>query len=176
MATLAALFRPSPEIVLALVLLEGSLRAPAYRLWASADFGYTPRERAAWVVPDGAARTRWVSWPNERRFMNARWKGPVPAGAVAIVHTHPGVVDPKPSGQDIETAQRLGVSVYTVSRTGIWKALPDGSIVSVDDARWWKACRAGGCEETRDPEFRSAAGNSTKPSELRNLDSDSAYP
>ncbi|MCM3875695.1 MAG: Mov34/MPN/PAD-1 family protein [Thermoanaerobaculia bacterium] len=174
-ASLAAFFRPSPELVLALALLEGTLRAPAYRLWAAADFGYTPRERAAWIVPDESEGVRWVNWPNGRRFLSARWNGPVPAGAVAIVHTHPGMVDPKPSPQDVETACRLGVPVYTVSRSGIWKAVPDGSIVSVDDSRWWSACRTGACDDTRNPEFRSARSAPT-PAELRNLGTDSAYP
>lgn len=178
MASLAAFFRPSPELVLALSLLEGGIRAPAYRLWASAEFGYTPRECAAWVVSGEAEGTRWVAWPNGRRFLAARWTGPIPAGAVAIVHTHPAVVDPKPSEQDIETAGHLGIPVYTVSRSGIWKALPDGSVVPVDDARWWNSCRSGACDETRNPEFRSAqsAQSSLRSAESRNLGSDSAYP
>jgi hypothetical protein len=174
-ASIAAFFRPSPELVLALALLEGALRAPAYRLWAAADFGSTPRECAAWVVPDGSEGVRWVNWPNGRRFLTAKWKGPVPAGAVAIVHTHPAMVDPKPSEQDIETARRIGLPVYTVSRSGIWKAVPDGSIVPVESSRWWDACRAGGCEESRHPEFRSARG-ATNPAESRNLGAESAYP
>lgn len=172
MPFLAALFRPSPEIVLALALLEGSLRVPAYRLWAAADFGYTPRERAAWIVPGEPSGLRWVNWPNGRSFLSAQWKGPVPAGAVAIVHTHPAAVDPKPSERDRETAGRLGVPVYTVSRSGIWKAAPDGSIVPVEDARWWNSCESGSCDETRPPEFRSASN----PSFPRNLEPDSAYP
>jgi len=178
LAFVAALLRPSPEHVLALVLLEGSLRAPAYRLWAAADFGYTPRECAAWIVPDESEGVRWVSWPNGHLFLAERWKGSVPAGAVAIVHTHPAMVSPKPSRQDIETARRFGVTVYTVSRSGIWKAVPDGSIVTVDDSGWWNACRTGACEEMRHPEFRSARSTPSSPSprELRNLESDSAYP
>jgi Prokaryotic homologs of the JAB domain len=175
LASVAALFRPSPELLLALAIFEGTLRAPAYKLWESADFGYTPRECAAWVVPDEAEGMRWVHWPNGRRFRAAQWTGPVPAGAVAIVHTHPDMVDSKPSEQDVQTARRLGVPVYTVSRTGIWKAVPDGSIVSVDGSRWWNACRTGHCEETRSPEFRSAR-HETIPAELRNLGLESAYP
>ena len=172
---LAAFFRPSPEFVLALALLEGTFRAPAYKLWAAADFGYTHVECAAWVVPDESEGVRWVNWPKGRHFMAARWNGPVPAGVVAIVHTHPSVVNPKPSEQDVETARRLGVPVYTVSRSGIWKAVPDGSIVSVDAARWWSACGSGACDGTRNPEFRSAQ-NAPGPAKLRNLGSESAYP
>jgi len=161
--------------VLALALLEGTLRVPAYRLWAAADFGHTPGERAAWVVPDASEGLRWVNWPDGRRFLTAHWKGPVPPGAVAIVHTHPAVVDPKPSAQDVNTARGLGLPVYTVSRSGIWKVVPGGSIVAVDDRRWWSVCRTGGCEEARHPEFRSVRGH-TNPEDSRNFETDSAYP
>lgn len=170
--SIAALLRPSPELVLVLALLEGSLRAPAYRLWEAARFGQDVSESAAWVLKDDAGRLRWLAWPAEQRVRRAEWGGPVPADAVAIAHTHPTAGDPKPSPEDVATARRLGVPVYTVSRSGIWKAVPDGSIVPVDDSRWWSGCKAGGCEKTRDPETRSAA----KSSGMRNLGSDSAYP
>lgn len=153
-------------------LLESTLRPPAFRLWESAGFGKETSERAAWVLKDDAGRVRWLAWPNGRRYLRARWEGPVPADAVAIAHTHPTTVDPKPSEQDVETARELRMPVYTVSRSGIWKALPDGFVVAVDDARWWSACRSGACEEVRDPEFRSARG----PFGVRNLEPESAYP
>jgi len=129
-------------------------------------------ERAAWVLDGDAAGTRWLAWPDGRRYLRARWDGPVPANAVAIVHTHPAMVDPKPSEQDIDTARRLGVPVYTVSRSGIWKAIPDGSVVPVDHSRWWNGCRSGACDEAQDPDFRSARG----PSSPRNFAPESAYP
>lgn len=174
LASVAAIFRPSPEVVLALALLEGTLRAPAYRLWEAARFGQEISERAAWVLKDDAGRLRWLAWPAEYKYLRAHWEGSIPAAAVAIAHTHPTRVDPKPSQQDAETARRLGVPVYTVSRSGIWKAMPDGSIVPVRDSDWWSACRAGPCDETRLAEFQSAQGPPSD--ELRNLGTGSAYP
>jgi hypothetical protein len=158
--------RPAPR------LLESTLRAPAYRLWEAARFGHEISERAAWVLRDDAGGVRWLAWPDGRRYRRARWDGPVPRDAVAIAHTHPAAVDPKPSEKDIETARQLRVPVYTVSRSGIWKAGPDGSVVAVDDATWWTGCRSGACDETRDPDFRSAR----KKSDPRNLEPESAYP
>lgn len=115
---------------------------------------------------------RWQAWPDERRHLQARWTGPVPADAVAIVHTHPAAVDPKPSLEDIETARGVGMPVYTVSRAGIWKAEPDGLVVAVDDERWWSGCRSEGCgAPERDPEFRSAPDAS----DSRNPGAESAY-
>jgi len=82
------------------------------------------------------------------------------------------MVDPKPSLQDIETARRIGLPVYAVSRAGIWKAEPDGLVVAVEVGRWWAGCRSGGCSAPeRDPEFRSARGIS----DSRNLESEPAY-
>jgi len=158
--------RPTPY------LLESTLRAPAYRLWEAAGFGHENSERAAWILKDSAGRLRWLDWPDGRRYLRALWEGPVPADAVAIAHTHPAVVNPKPSEQDIETARRLRLPVYTVSRSGIWKAVPDGSVVAVDDAFWWTRCHSGACDETRDPYFRSAR----EAFDPRNLEPESAYP
>lgn len=140
------------------LLLESTLRPPAYRLWQAAGFGHESTEVAAWVLVDDAGHVSWLMWPDERKYLRAHWEGPRPADVVAIVHTHPAAVDPKPSLKDVETAQELGVPVYTVSRIGIWKAVPDGSIISVGDARWWTSCRSGACAGNRDPEFRSARG------------------
>lgn len=153
-------------------LLESSLRPPAYRLWEEAGFGGEARECAAWVLAVDAGHVRWQAWPDGRAYLRARWKGPVPADAVAIVHTHPAVVDPRPSSQDLETAHRVGVPVYTVSRAGIWKAEPDGRVVAVDDKDWWRSCRSGACRvPERDPESRSARGGL----DSRNPGAESAY-
>jgi hypothetical protein len=78
---------------------------------------------------------------------------------VAIVHTHPAVVDLKPSPQDLDTARMVSMPLYTVSRAANWEAEPNGVVVAVDDARWWVGCGAGTCSAPEDdPEFRSARG------------------
>ncbi|MFI5197703.1 MAG: Mov34/MPN/PAD-1 family protein [Thermoanaerobaculia bacterium] len=139
-------------------LLERTLRSPAYRLWQAAGFGHENTELAAWVLVDDAGTVSWLLWPDERKYLRAHWEGPRPADVVAIVHTHPAAVNPKPSTKDVETAQEIGVPVYTVSRSGIWKAVPDGSIIAVDDANWWAGCRSSACAGGPDPEFRNARG------------------
>ncbi len=123
-------------------VLEADLRAQAFRLWEAGGFGLDRSERAAWAVaaPAGIA---WRPWPWDRRDLRSRWLGPAPPGAVAIVHTHPAVVDPRPSPQDCATAARLGVAVYTVSRSGIWKAEPGGAVTRIGDERWFAGCEAG---------------------------------
>jgi hypothetical protein len=128
-------------------VLEAELRDEAFRLWQASGFGADRTERAAWVVraPAGVA---WRDWPWDRRYEQTRWLGPTPAGAVAIVHTHPAVVDPRPSVTDRATAGSLGVAVYTISRSGIWKVGPDGLVTRVGDERWWSGCESRGhCRE-----------------------------
>ncbi len=153
-------------------LFESTLRPRAYRLWEESGFGGVAVERAAWVLALDAGNVRWQAWPDEQLYLRAHWRGPVPADAVAIVHTHPDAGNPRPSPQDIETARRIGVPVYAVSRAGIWKAEPNGLVLAVDDKRWWIGCRSGACgAPERDPEFRSAR----RVSDSRNLVADSAY-
>lgn len=123
-------------------VLEADLRGEAFRLWEAGSFGLDRSERAAWVV-DGPAGLAWRTWPWDRRYLQSRYLGPTPAGAIAIVHTHPTVVDPRPSLTDQATAVRLRIAVYTVSRSGIWRVEPDGAVTRVGDERWWAGCKAG---------------------------------
>ena len=85
-------------------VLEAGLREEAFRLWRSCGFGADRTERAAWVVR-ASAGVAWRDWPWDRRYLESRWLGPTPAGAFAIVHTHPAVVDPRPSPTDRATAR-----------------------------------------------------------------------
>lgn len=142
----AAIRRGAPAEVES--VLETGLRGEAFRLWKAGGFGGDRSERAAWVVraPSGVA---WRDWPWDRRYLESRWLGPTPGEAVAIVHTHPAVVDPRPSVTDRATATRLGIAVYTVSRRGIWKVEPDGTVTRIGDETGWAGCEtAGSCRES----------------------------
>lgn len=144
-------------------VLEADLRPEAFRLWEAAGFGLDRSEHAAWVVesPGGLA---WRPWPWDRRYLQSRWLGPPPPGAIAIVHTHPAIVDPRPSPTDRATAARLGITVYTVSRSGIWKAESDGAVTRVGDEHWYDGCEARKpCRESAGaPSALAEAGNRAK--------------
>lgn len=141
-------------------VLEAGLRDPAFRLWALAGYGNDRSEHAAWIVA-GSGGPAWRSWPCDRRYLQSRWVGPTPPGAIAIVHTHPAVVNPLPSPQDRATAARLGLAVYTVSRSGIWKVEPGGAVTRVRDEHWLDGCgRGSACREsTPGPLALAEAGN-----------------
>jgi hypothetical protein len=59
------------------------------------------------------------------------WNLPIPSGALAIAHTHPITESGRPSSQDISTAKRIKLTIYTISRGGIWKVTPNGSIIRI---------------------------------------------
>jgi proteasome lid subunit RPN8/RPN11 len=87
----------------------------AWRLLEDAQWGATPFEQAAFAVngPDG--RTEFVRWPASNSMFRAIFRGSVPPGTFAIVHTHPNS-KPEPSGDDTTTSQRFGIPVYVVTR------------------------------------------------------------
>ena len=57
----------------------------------------------------------------------------VPAGAQAIVHTHPTADSPLPSEGDIAAAKAAGCPNYELSHSEIWVANPDGTTGKVGD-------------------------------------------
>lgn len=136
---------PKPDPSSACVV--GAIRDPAFSLWRDAGYGYVKSERAAWIVKNGETGTAWVRWPHSANGVaSEKWKGIRPTFAIAIVHTHPDTVDPRPSLVDAETARIQGLPIYTVSRSGIWKVTPTGETALVEGNRWWQGCSSpNGC-------------------------------
>jgi len=122
------------------LLVDGALKTDAFRLWREAGCGSRKTEHAAWIVVDGDAYVSLVGWPARGLVWKEVWRGPPPPGVVAIIHTHPDAVDPRPSEKDVATSREFGIPNYTVSRRGIWKATPDGETVQVDGEAWFVRC------------------------------------
>ena len=108
-------------------LESAPVHASLEHLLEQAQYGLTPYEAAAWIVRDGGG-VALREWNFTRAYEKASWSGPPPAGALAIVHTHPIHADPRPSSGDAALARRLGLPVYTLTRNGLWEARPDGTI------------------------------------------------
>ena len=90
----------------------------SWALLKAARWGQSPYEQAAFAVLDANGRVTFVMWQFDHMTFEAEYRGPVPANAFAIVHTHPnGRL--MPSDDDRATAQRLGIFVYVVTRTAI---------------------------------------------------------
>ena len=47
------------------------------------------------------------------------------ANIIAVMHTHPNGIDPKPAGDDLRLADRFGVPVFTMTQRGMYVYDPD---------------------------------------------------
>ncbi len=97
---------------------NGALLDQSWNLLAAARWGTTRYECAAFatVGPDGTVE--FVRWPRSDRELRADFVGTLPAGTIAIVHTHPNEF-PLPSDHDSALARRLGIGVYTLTRSAV---------------------------------------------------------
>jgi hypothetical protein len=91
-------------------------------------------EESAFVVRLGSGRLVFVRWPRSAASHEGRWSRAIPAGAIAIVHTHPNWL-PEPSRIDIRTAAHAHLVVYVLTRFRI--TMTDGGAVqTVVDGPW----------------------------------------
>lgn len=113
--------------LLALVLACGDLCSPQAMFWydhllAEGGYGRFDRERAAFLIRESDGTLTLEPWTNGD-FRRASFRGAVPAGAIAIVHTHPRS-EPRPSVHDRDEARRLNLTVIVVTPGRIEFALP----------------------------------------------------
>lgn len=91
-------------------------------------------ELAAFIVRTPRGAFDLSNWPN-RGILRAHWEGPIPVGAVGIVHSHPRNV-PRPSLQDRAEAMRLKLPIYVVSRGALCVAGILGEVHCADGVPW----------------------------------------
>jgi proteasome lid subunit RPN8/RPN11 len=84
-------------------------------------------EHGAFIVAGENGEPRLVHWVSRLAFREARWRGPLPDGVLAVIHTHPHK-SPLPSSQDALEARRLGMPFYVVSRSSLSVVGPDGRV------------------------------------------------
>ena len=97
-------------------------------------YGLRDEETAAFIIRDG--NDRCVLWPATDEYHATRYRWPPPRGIVAIVHTHP-LAMPRPSTADRATAIRLGIPVYSITLTSIYRADIFGIETSIVRGRRW---------------------------------------
>jgi hypothetical protein len=121
-ALLALILLPEPELahdrvvqsIFTAVLKEGR-------------YGFGHAEAAAFIVRCRGGGIGYIAWPANGEPDAARWEGAIPAGTLAIVHTHPNAL-PLPSSIDAATARRTHVPVYVVTVAAVAKT--DGISIS----------------------------------------------
>ena len=116
------------------------------------EFG---RRGARVVVREPDGNLQCVLWPTSGQYEAQAFRGVVPDNVVAIVHTHPPRMDPRPSPGDIKAAQRLGLAIYVLTRHGIYAADPSGAVVPVIERPDWITAAMRGprcaCKPTEHP-------------------------
>jgi hypothetical protein len=58
--------------------------------------------------------------------------------AVAQVHIHTVIADPKPARKDIELCRKIRLPMFVISGKGIWTVHPDGKVVHLYDSDWYR--------------------------------------
>ena len=90
----------------------------SWELLKTANYGQSSKEHAAFLVLDGDGEMQLVQWPWEAESLRASYKGAIPAGTVAIAHTHPNGL-PNPSPGDKALALKLALPLYVLTRSSI---------------------------------------------------------
>lgn len=98
--------------------------------------GRLPFERAAFVTMDADGEFHCVAWPRSGARKREEFHGVIPAGTIAIAHTHPIGV-PDPSAQDRSVAQRLGLPLFVATPRDLRVVTPDGATLTLIDNRLW---------------------------------------
>ncbi|HEU4522275.1 MAG TPA: hypothetical protein VFT12_09745 [Thermoanaerobaculia bacterium] len=129
-------------MVLASVLGCGELcSADAVTLYASmleeGGYGRLAFERAGFLIREKSGTITMAPW-NSFRYRHASYQGSIPAGTIAIVHTHP-LSSRRPSAGDRETSRVTGLPVVVVTPDTVTAAMPDGHEVTLIGKRaWWR--------------------------------------
>ena len=87
-----------------------------------------------YATPDGLISVRFQGKSDEHNQFTFAWAAKI----IAVVHTHPNGVDPKPVGHDLRLADRFGVPVFTITQRGMYVYDPETRKISmVQDGLDW---------------------------------------
>lgn len=119
-------------LVLLAALLFSDLSRPQAAFWYASlleesGYGRLPRERAAFLIRESDGTLTLEPWA-AGGYRHATFRGHVPRGTIAILHTHPRG-ETRPSAQDRDEARRLQMPVVVITTEAVIAAMPDGSDV-----------------------------------------------
>ena len=107
-------------------------------LLADGGYGKLSIERAAFLIRESDGTLTLESWTNSG-FQRAVFRGSIPRGTIAVIHTHPQYA-PEPSAGDRAEARRIRLPVIVITPSAVVAAHPDGSVSRIaDDRRWWSS-------------------------------------
>jgi hypothetical protein len=97
------------------------------KAWLLAKNGTSNREAVVLIFrsTEGRYTGKTLAITNEQLQLSFKWD---PA-AIAIVHTHPNHCDPAPGRYDRQLADRLGVPIFTITRSGMFMYDPATKLI-----------------------------------------------
>lgn len=98
---------------------------------------FDQQEVAAFFVRDANGVISSVDWPHTGNRTSEHYNGAIPAGTVAIVHTHPLQADEHPSRGDIAQARKIGLPIYVVTRMNLYVVDPNGDVIKLFAGTNW---------------------------------------
>jgi hypothetical protein len=124
-------------------------------IYTKAGFGHSNAEESLWVTCAEGEGFGCIVWPSTKeagtsRISQTTWQGATPQDACALIHTHPRKKTPKPSdceNCDVYQAHRLGMPIYSVHPSGIWKYDPQdkevgkGKFSMEAGGKWFKGAK-----------------------------------
>lgn len=110
------------------------VREAAWKLLEDAHYGFAATEEAMFVIRGADGQLTFLRWNGTGIAHHAQWNGAMPAGVIAIVHTHPNTT-PRPSHTDVRTAIESQVPVYVVTRSRVTKTF-GGTVSIVAKGNW----------------------------------------
>ena len=106
------------------------------KAWTVASAGTSNQEGVVLIFRlfDGTYRAESQGNTNQHKKFTFKF---IP-NAVAIVHTHPNSIDARPSSDDTELSNKLGVPVYTITNRGMFMYDPKSKqITKIMDGMDW---------------------------------------
>jgi hypothetical protein len=121
----------------------GILRDPAVlacfaQLVREGEYGFRNFERAAFLISQADHSLQCIHWPSTHELKQARWSGPMPAGVVAVAHTHP-LSSPNASPDDVHEARRIGMPIFILTPNLIKVVHADGRVETLVCRMWIRA-------------------------------------
>ena len=97
-------------------------------------------EVAAFITQNTDGTLSCVLWPHTASIRAAHYQGAIPAGTVALAHTHPQQLE-RPSSGDIAQAKRIGLPIYVISRWYLYVIDPSSgaSIALITQKNWMRS-------------------------------------
>ncbi|HEX5733595.1 MAG TPA: hypothetical protein VF131_12240 [Blastocatellia bacterium] len=110
------------EAVTRTARVDGQVIKEFEKAWAVSSAGTSNQEGVVLIFRmfDGSYRAQSQGNTNQHKKFTFKFT----PNAVAIVHTHPNGIDPRPSSEDAELSDKLGVPVFTITTRGMFMYNP----------------------------------------------------